>query len=210
MKKNNRWDRLLKKSGPGIAYASIPDPKVRYKICRRYKALIRSSSEKNRMLYLHLQNSILPAVALYEGLQKEGMAKEEIIRRIRRSVTENSEKTAEKFQKLAGIPGFYHLLGPVFALSLRTVFHPKGWDFRWKRRDAEEIAWDCDRCFYLDTFTAHGMPELTEIFCEADDVNFGHLPGIRWARTETLASGAPVCNFRFVREKKHGLPGKMK
>ena len=56
------------------------------------------------------------------------------------------------------------------------------------------------RCYFLDTFTALGIPELTRAYCAGDDVMYAGLcPQLRWLRTGTLATGAPACDFRFER-----------
>ena len=46
------------------------------------------------------------------------------------------------------------------------------------------------------------MPELTAIFCESDDVMYGHIPNARWGRTKTIGRGADVCNFSFYNPRK--------
>lgn len=78
---------------------------------------------------------------------------------------------------------------------------PAGWTFEWKCNTKSCVAWDCKRCFYDDVFNEYGMPELTKIFCESDDVVYGALPGIRWGRTMTIGNGADVCDFCFYKKK---------
>ena len=57
-------------------------------------------------------------------------------------------------------------------------------------------------------FRRYGVPELTAIFCESDDVMYGNIPHARWGRTKTIGRGAQVCNFSFYnlrkKEKGHG------
>ena len=48
---------------------------------------------------------------------------------------------------------------------------------------------------------ALGCPELCPLYCENDDIAFAGLaPKITFRRTGTLASGAPCCDFHFLKE----------
>ena len=68
------------------------------------------------------------------------------------------------------------------------------------------IAFDITRCYYLNTLTALGAPELTASFCASADVMAEHFPpAIRFGRPRTLGSGDAVCDFQYCRESV--LPG---
>lgn len=105
-------------------------------------------------------------------------------------------------EKIARIPFFFSLFRRLCRLSTAKIFGPAGWTFEWKCNTKSCVAWDCKRCFYADVFNEYGMPELTKIFCESDDVVYGALPGIRWGRTKTIGNGADVCGFCFCKEKR--------
>ena len=95
-------------------------------------------------------------------------------------------------------------------LSLKTTFGSSGWDFIWKQNDCCALKWDCSRCFYADIFTQHKVSELTSIFCESDDVVYGSIPTIRWARTRTIGNGDDVCDFTFYNERAENVSGENK
>ena len=56
------------------------------------------------------------------------------------------------------------------------------------------------RCFYLNTLTAYGTPELTASFCKSDEVMAELLPpSIRFVRPHTLGRGDALCDFQYCR-----------
>ena len=53
-------------------------------------------------------------------------------------------------------------------------------------------------CVYFETLSAYGAPELGTIFCALDNFVFDEVsPYIRWERTQTIARGGELCDFRF-------------
>jgi hypothetical protein len=76
---------------------------------------------------------------------------------------------------------------------------PEGWSTTWLEDSPARVAYDLTGCFYLDTLTAYGAPELTPSFCRMDDLLYGRLERARWGRTGTLARGDARCDFRFTR-----------
>ena len=166
-----------------------------------YKHLLSEQSFANTMLARHLKKSILPAVAAYKILLAAGQTKEQAFEAVRASVLSDSEKQKRAFQKIGTLPFGFSLMRLMTPLSLKTTFGPSGWDFTWKQNDRRALKWDCSRCFYADIFTQHKVSELTAIFCESDDVVYGSIPTIRWARTRTIGNGDDICDFVFYNER---------
>ena len=166
-----------------------------------YKHLLSEQSFANAMLARHLKKSILPAVAAYKMLLAAGKTKEQAFEAVRASVLSDSEKQKRAFQKIGTLPFGFSLMRLMTPLSLKTTFGPSGWDFTWKQNDRRALKWDCSRCFYADIFTQHKVSELTAIFCESDDVVYGSIPTIRWARTRTIGNGDDICDFVFYNER---------
>ena len=82
-------------------------------------------------------------------------------------------------------------------------YPPEGWDIDWKQNDKNAIRFDMKSCFYFDTFSKYGAPELTASFCQADDLIYGNMsPYLSWRRTMTIARGNAVCYFCFAQEIK--------
>jgi hypothetical protein len=61
------------------------------------------------------------------------------------------------------------------------------------------------RCLYNDFFRANGAPEVTPVFCAADDLWSRLIKperhGVRFARPTTLARGGDMCRFEFHRDE---------
>ena len=64
----------------------------------------------------------------------------------------------------------------------------------------KRIAYDVLACPYHRVFTQLNAPELCQLFCRNDEICYGHLDGIRFVRTGTLAKGANRCDFFIERE----------
>lgn len=65
--------------------------------------------------------------------------------------------------------------------------------------DGERIAFNLHSCFYRETLTAYGAPELTASFCRLDDVMYEEAsPYMSWDRTMTLGQGGTHCDFCFT------------
>ena len=166
-----------------------------------YKRFLSEQSFADAMLARHLKKSILPAVAAYKTLLAAGKTQNQAFEAVRASVLADSEKQKIAFQKIGTLPFGFFLMRLMTPLSLKTTFGPSGWDFTWKQNDRRALKWNCSRCFYADIFTQHKVSELTSIFCESDDVVYGSIPTIRWARTRTIGNGDDVCDFTFYNER---------
>ena len=172
-----------------------------------YKRLLSEQTFADGMLARHLKKSILPAVAAYKTLIADGKTKKQAFEAVRASVLSDSEKQKKAFQKIGTLPFGFLLMRLMTPLSLKTTFGPSGWDFKWKQNDRRALKWDCSRCFYADIFAQHEVSELTSIFCESDDVVYGSIPTIRWARTRTIGNGNDICDFTFYNERAENASG---
>jgi hypothetical protein len=83
--------------------------------------------------------------------------------------------------------------------------------FKWE--DEEEYGWaaefpeseayiavDITRCGLVKWFTEQGAPEIAPIACEGDFVWAEFMTGLELRRTQTLASGDNICDFRYVKK----------
>jgi hypothetical protein len=195
-------ESLLQKSKLRTAYRDRDFSALRESAEKAYAGLLAENDFSNKMLAAHLRTAILPAVAFYRVLSENGRSKEEALRLIRASVLDAAQPMARFFQKAGRLPFFFSLLRVLCPASAKWAFGDAGWDFVWKRNDGSAIEWDCRACFYAEVLRGYGMPELTEIFCESDDIMYGRIPGVRWGRTRTIGMGADICDFRFYNQKK--------
>lgn len=189
-----RLDRMLRKSRLRQAYGKTEDAAQRRAVVMRYGELLRENPAPNRALTSHLQGAILPAIALRQ------IAGGSSLKSIHGSVMETSQPMRRMFRALSRLPFFFALFRVLCKKSMPAVYGEGGWQFVWNTSTPTEIQWDCVRCIYKDVFEKYAVPELTPIFCAADDVIYGDIPGARWARTKTLGRGGDVCDFRFVKE----------
>ncbi len=166
----------------------------------RYRTLVAAQpAPEQRALRGHLLNHILPGLALYQvlldthgGDQQAALAE---IAAAFRTWTEARNRATMRLLRVSPRPFAFFRLG--FALRM-TQFPKAGWDFAWIENSPQRIAFDSRSCFYLQTLTAYGAPELTASFCQMDDWMAEMLsPGITYRRTQTLARGGECCDFRY-------------
>ena len=177
----------MMKGRVGAAMRTITDEAQRHAIFREYEALLNAHRGSNKMLMTHLQNAILPAIAMYRVLPTRGFGKTEVRRMIRKSVLDAAKPARNLFQSLGKLPFFFALFRRMCELSMDSMFGESGWDMRFKVYTPSEIRWDCHACFYCDVLKQYGMPELAPIFCESDDVMYGSIPHIKWAHKDDRA-----------------------
>ncbi len=165
----------------------------------RYEALY---NERPRFthpaLRQHLEQNILPGLALYQVLRKESNDRDAVLAETG-SLLAMGSTTLKAFNNLGKI--LKYLPFAIFRKTVRVsllAFPHQGWDIDQIEQSKTSIAFTVHRCFYLDVLTAYGAPELTAVYCRLDDVAFAALsPSIRWERTKTLARGGDCCDFRW-------------
>jgi hypothetical protein len=150
------------------------------------------------VLRAHLEQVVLPGLALYQTLRAEGLSQEDALTEVERAFEVVFGRFIRKVGLMKDLPGSF----TVFRLLTRWVnrlgFPSPGWDRDTVEDSERAIAFDYHRCFYLDVLTAYGAPELTPAFCKTDDWLAEALPpAIRWERTKTLGRGDDVCDFRW-------------
>jgi len=153
-----------------------------------------------RALRFHVERGILPGLAVYQALLEETGDRQAAL----------AEMESLSVWTLPGVRRLMPLLGrlpdpfPVFRRLHRWImrfgFPAEGWEIEPVEDSEDCIAFNVRRCFYLDTLTTHGAPELTPTFCARDDALFALLPAsITWDRTMTLGRGDDRCDFRWCR-----------
>jgi hypothetical protein len=164
----------------------------------------------------HLEQYILPGLALYQVLNKESNEREAVLSEVGSLLALGSAFRAfNTLVKLHMFPLKLHMPPLPFALFQRGVrvallaYPREGWSIDQIEQSDKSIAFTIHRCFYLDVLTAYGAPELTAMFCRLDDLAYAALsPSIRWERTKTLGRGDDCCDFRWSRvEKGQGTTG---
>jgi hypothetical protein len=154
----------------------------------------------HRALRQHLEENILPGVALYRTL----LAGEDTRDRAEQLVEGAFRAWAESGRRsMARLPFFYGLLRVLIRPVMRLNFPAPGWETEWLEASRQALAFNMRSCFYLDVLEGYGVPELTKYYCAMDDLTYeGISPHVSWARTKTLGRGDDCCDFRFERVRR--------
>lgn len=166
----------------------------------------------NQALRWHLEERILPGLALYRVLLKEHAGDQQaaladVDEAFRARVLAKSRLL---FAPMKVLPAPYQLFKLVFPQMMKR-FPAEGWDITYIENTQDKIAFDITRCLYLTTLTAYGAPELTASFCKSDDVMAECFPpAIRFVRRHTLGRGDAMCDFQYCRlgEPSNRLPSR--
>jgi hypothetical protein len=173
-------------------------------IRQQYATLITENRmPENQALHWHLRRKILPGLALYRVLVREQAGDQQAaldeVNEAFRSYT--LSKSHMLFAPLKLLPNSFPLFKLIFPQMMKA-FPAEGWDFTYLENSHDRVAFNATRCFYLNTLTAHGAPELTASFCKTDDVMAEAFPSsIRFVRLHTLGRGDAVCDFQYCRAK---------
>jgi hypothetical protein len=171
-------------------------------IRREHEALVAETPlPGNQALRWHLKENILPGLALYRvllhdhgGNQLRALAEVDDAFR-----AQTLARNRLPFAALKLLPDPFQLLKWILPQMMKK-FPAEGWDFTYVENDDNTIALNATRCYYLNTLTAHGAPELTASFCRTDDVMAELFPpSIRFVRPHTLGRGNVMCDFRYCR-----------
>ena len=152
----------------------------------------------DRALRAHLNGNILPGLSLYQALCDRGVDQTEALRVTKVALEESVHLRRRLMSWLGRLRIAFPVLRSMIRKTMQNDYPPEGWETRWVEVSSKLVAFDIQRCFYLDTLTAYGAPELTACFCALDDLLYQDLwPDVKWGRTMTLGRGDPVCNFRY-------------
>lgn len=188
------WQKSLRKE-----YGPVDAAFFGAKVQSRYEELYaRRPRFCRRALRTHLEENILPGVALYQTLLGEGLnpnAALEMIADLNRVVI---LQEYSRFKPLARLPIFFPLFRWIVRGMMRLNFPPEGWSTEWVEDSSRRVAFNLHSCFYHRVLSYYGVPELTPVFCESDDVMmeaFG--PTVRFERTTTIGRGGALCDFCY-------------
>jgi hypothetical protein len=185
------WQKQLEQTR-GVVQAAIFAQRVQARFDALYKTRLHFD---HRALRQHLENSILPGLALYQTLREDLGDAKAAIAQADELLTSLIDKQSRRYKMLNYFPDAFDAMRRLTPTAMRS-FPAEGWDIEWVEVSASRIAFNMHSCFYLDVLTAYGAPELTASFCRLDDVSFENLPpSISWERTQTLARGGTHCDF---------------
>jgi hypothetical protein len=168
---------------------------------RRTTLIAEATLPENKALASHLIENILPGLALYQVLLQEHAGDQQAV------LAEVDEAfRAEALHKyrlllmpLKVLPAPFQLFKLILPQVMKQ-YPAEGWDIAFVENSDDKVAFNITRCFYLNTLTAYGAPELTAVFCKGDDMMAECFPpGIRFVRPHTLGRGDALCDFQYCR-----------
>lgn len=197
------WQRALAAArGDAEAARLITAAQSRYERLRTDAA-----RPASRALRIHLSQFILPGLALYQTLLDSGSHQQAALAEMEQLLGMRIRPRLWLVDTLRFFPDPFPILRRATLATMRVGFPPEGWAMEMVPSTPDCFGFDIHRCFYLDTLTALGAPELTRVYCAGDDILFAALPpSIVWDRSGTLARGQDRCDFRWRRDHKRGAP----
>jgi hypothetical protein len=159
---------------------------------------------RDLVLRFHEVNFMLPALALYKELLTEyGGDSQAAINDVEEVVRLTIlEQTRLPFSPLRWPHRPFPLFRRGFVLVMKA-FPTPAWTIDYLEKSPRRIAFNITHCFYHEQLTQLGIPELTRVFCRADDAMAEHFPPyIGYERSMTIGKGGEYCDFRY-----HNLAG---
>ena len=179
---------MPKRFFPGLL-PIIGDEKYKQVVARYQDLFEKHELPKHPALQWHLIEGILPGLAFYQVLREGGETQESALAIIDQAFEILFSDNFAKMKKLGRLSFIYPFLR-IFIKPAMRQYPPEGWKIDWLQNDKNAIRFDMKSCFYFDTFSKYGAPELTASFCRVDDLTYGNMsPHIKWQRLKTIAQG---------------------
>jgi hypothetical protein len=180
----------------------VGDENYRQVLARYRELYSHHELPKNPALQWHLTEGILPGLALYQVLRESGKSQESALALIDQTFEKLFSDKRAKMKKWGNLRLIYTLLRLLIKPAMRQ-YPPEGWKIDWVQNDNKAIRFNMKSCFYYDTLSQYGAPELTASFCQVDDLTYGNMsPHIKWQRSKTIGRGQTCCDFCFSPESK--------
>lgn len=159
--------------------------------------IIENTKGKTENQMKMLTGTILPRIALYKALQKDGFSEEEVYRYMQKYMLDIvAAKKHSSTVKMEIVPGFYSIYSKTFLKIMKTT------DLQVSTQNSGKDFYDVTitKCLWHTACIENGCEELCRLFCDVDDVTYGGLKKIGFTRTKTLGYGGDCCDFHFFRK----------
>ena len=161
------------------------------------RVLVESEQRKPVPQRITLAQMILPGIALYKTLLKNNIPQADAYEYLRRYLLDTvAAGMHASTAKVEVIPGFFWLYRAGFLAVVRVAGLWESTQHRGK--DSFDVT--IQKCLWHTACAEHGCPELCRLFCDADNVTYGGLRRIGFARTSTLGYGGSCCDFHFFKK----------
>lgn len=159
--------------------------------------IIKNTKNKTENQMKTLIQTILPRVALYKSLLKEGISKEETYKIMQKYMVDivGKEKN-DSMKKMEKVPCFYFLYSNIF---LSVVRKTDLWQStQEKGKDYFKVT--MKKCLWHDACVENGCADLCRLFCDVDNITYANLKKLGFKRTKTLGYGDDCCDFHFYKK----------
>ncbi len=190
-----RWEsEIAKIRGRDEGAAFIVRVQARYD-----ELLAQAQYYENKALRHHFEGNILPAVAAYSILLMDGKDKNSAAETLDKLLEAGIGLERRMYRFWGRFPFFFDMI-KLMLKPMMKMQYPEKWDVEWLDLGRNAVGLNCHSCFYLEVLTEYGFPELAPHFCRLDDLLAGEAaPSVRFERTQTIARGGTMCDFRYVR-----------
>lgn len=142
----------------------------------------------------HVRGTILPRAAMYRALQEH--VPEDAVSLLDETVAHAGRQMSRLLGGLVRLPGMRGAFLRIFAWMARRMFgESAGFGQVMHRADGQAVRFDITGCPYVRWCGHLGCEAIVHTFCDSDAYCFGSLPGLRFARRETLGAGSEKCDF---------------
>ena len=159
--------------------------------------LIKNINNKTENQIKMLTQTILPRIALYKVLLKEGFSKEEVYQHMKKYMIDKvATKKHLSTAKMELVPGFYSIYSKIFLKIMSTT------DLQESAQNHGKDYFDVTitKCLWHTACVENGCADLCRLFCDVDNVTYGGLKKIGFMRTKTLGYGGDCCDFHFYKK----------
>lgn len=159
--------------------------------------IIENTKGKTENQMKMLTGTILPRIALYKALQKDGFSEDDVHRYMQKYMLDIvAAKKHSSTAKMELFPGFYSIYSKTFLKIMKTT------DLQVSTQNSGKDFYDVTitKCLWHTACVENGCEELCRLFCDVDDVTYGGLKKIGFTRTKTLGYGGDCCDFHFFRK----------
>ena len=159
--------------------------------------LIKNIKDKSENQMKVLVQTILPRIALYKVLAKDGCSEEDAYKYMQKYMIDKvATKKHSSTAKMEIIPGFYSIYSNIFLKIMRRT------DLQESVQNYGKDYFDVTikKCLWHTACVENGCEKLCRLFCDVDDVTYGGLRKIGFTRTKTLGYGGDCCDFHFYKK----------
>lgn len=159
--------------------------------------LIENISGKSKNQKKTLIQTILPRIALYKSMLKDGVSDEEVYQHMQKYMIDIVAKQKHlSTVKMEKVPGFYSIYSNIFLRVVRTT---DLWESVQKHgKNYFDVT--MKKCLWHTACVENDCEELCCLFYDVDNITYGGLKKIGFSRTKTLGYGGDCCDFHFYKK----------